>query len=235
MIKPSFDHVLVSAIIPVYNGERYLKQAIESVLAQTYPSLEIIVVDDGSTDGSASIAKTFGNRVRYLYQNNQGAGSARNTGIREAKGTFLTFLDADDRWVPEKVEWQMNVFKAKEAPDILFGYVKQFFSPELSDNFKQGIDIPKEVMPGFHVGTLMVSRLIFETIGNFKEDCVIGEFIDWYARAKDLGYTMMMLPEIVMQRRIHKTNQGITKRTYQLDYVRLLKGSLIRKRKSGFP
>ena len=102
------DKPLVSAIIPVYNCERYLAEAIESVLAQTYRPIGIIVVDDGSTDGSADVAKSFTDpQVRYFYQPNSGQGAARNQGTNLARGSFFTFLDADDLWTDNKLELQL--------------------------------------------------------------------------------------------------------------------------------
>lgn len=94
---------LISIIIPVYNREHYLAEAIESVLAQTYRPIEIIVVDDGSTDGTADVARRFSETVRYFYQTNSGCGASRNTGIKKGVGSFLSFLDSDDLWVEEKL------------------------------------------------------------------------------------------------------------------------------------
>src|SRR5438093_5382562 len=98
---------LVSVVIPVYNGERYLVDAIQSVLDQTYRNFEVIVVDDGSTDESAAVAKRFGEAIRYVHQANGGVSKARNTGIAEARGAYLAFLDQDDLWLPEKLAVQV--------------------------------------------------------------------------------------------------------------------------------
>src|ERR1700758_706720 len=97
---------LISVIIPVYNAEKYLAEAIESVLAQTYRPIEVIVVDDGSTDSSADIAKRFAS-VRYCFQSHSGLGATRNRGIDLSQGKFLAFLDADDLWVEDKLTHQM--------------------------------------------------------------------------------------------------------------------------------
>src|SRR5437867_2556724 len=97
----------VSVVIPVYNGERYLADAIQSVLDQTYENFEVIVVDDGSTDESAAVAKRFGEAIRYVHQANGGVSKARNTGIAEARGVYLAFLDQDDLWLPDKLSVQV--------------------------------------------------------------------------------------------------------------------------------
>jgi glycosyltransferase involved in cell wall biosynthesis len=98
---------LVSAVIPVYNRREKIRHAIESVAAQTYKNIEIIVVDDGSTDGTRDVLDEYGDRIRCVRKENGGVSSARNRGAREAKGEFIAFLDSDDRWVPEKIEKQL--------------------------------------------------------------------------------------------------------------------------------
>ena len=95
---------LVTVIITAYNTEKYVKQAIESVIGQTYQHLEIIVVDDGSTDQTGTIAQSFGDKILYVRQENKGESGARNTGVMRATGEYISFLDADDYYVPEKIE-----------------------------------------------------------------------------------------------------------------------------------
>ena len=102
----------VSVIIPNYNYARFIGEAIESVLAQTYQPLEIIVVDDASTDDSIKVIESFGDKVKLIRQENGGVGKARNTGARNAGGDFLAFLDADDIWLPEKIEKQIKLFQS---------------------------------------------------------------------------------------------------------------------------
>jgi len=120
---------LVSVIIPVYNCERYLAEAIESVIIQNYRPIEIIVIDDGSTDGSADVAKKFGQAARYCFLQHSGISAARNRGIDLAHGTFIAFLDADDIWVQNKLALQMAVFGKKPDLDMVFGLLKHFRSP----------------------------------------------------------------------------------------------------------
>src|SRR5947209_13220762 len=102
----------VSVIIPTYNHGRFIADAIESVLAQTYPVSEIIVVDDGSTDETQEVVEKFGEKVRYIEQANAGVSAARNTGIENSDGDLVAFLDADDTWLPEKIEKQVAKFGA---------------------------------------------------------------------------------------------------------------------------
>jgi glycosyltransferase involved in cell wall biosynthesis len=114
------DPPTVSVVIPAFNAEHYLAEAIDSVLAQTGAPLECIVVDDGSNDGTRRIAEAYGGKVRCLSRPNQGVSAARNAGIEAARGELIAFLDADDVWVPDKLERQTRLFC--EVPGLVFSY-----------------------------------------------------------------------------------------------------------------
>ena len=104
----------VTCIVPVFNGERYLREALDSIVAQSHQTLDVLLVDDGSTDASAAVAKSYGDRIRYFFQPNAGPAAARNVGLAAAQGEFVAFLDADDRWHPEKLTLQLARFAAGE-------------------------------------------------------------------------------------------------------------------------
>jgi glycosyltransferase involved in cell wall biosynthesis len=123
---------VISCIVPVYNGERYLAETLNSIVGQTYRPLEIIVVDDGSTDGSARIAEAFGPRVQYCWQENAGEAAARNGGLGMAQTEFVAFLDADDLWRPEKLARQIAQFQEKPEIDLCFTSFENFWIPELA-------------------------------------------------------------------------------------------------------
>ncbi|MDP9024893.1 MAG: glycosyltransferase [Candidatus Eremiobacteraeota bacterium] len=106
---------LVSCVIPSYNYARYLRAAIESALGQTHRDIEVIVVDDGSTDESIEVLRSYGDRIRWIAQANQGVSAARNAGIREARGEFIGFLDSDDAWRPTKIERQLSLMDDPEV------------------------------------------------------------------------------------------------------------------------
>ena len=227
------DSPLVSAIIPVYNGEKYLVEAIESVLAQTYRHIELIVVDDGSTDRSAEVAGRYGDRLKYRYRMHGGAGAARNHGIDLAQGSMFAFLDADDIWVEDKISLQMAAFGKNPELDIVFGHVEQFLSTELPEELKKKIRCPEEIMPSYLPGTMLVRRESFIRVGPFSTEWRVGEGIDWYSRAKEKGLRVVMLPEVLMRRRLHSDNMGIRERGERGDYARVIKASLDRRRKEG--
>jgi glycosyltransferase involved in cell wall biosynthesis len=221
---------LVSVIIPAYNAEPYLEEAISSVLGQDYRPIEIIVVDDGSTDDTAGVARGFGSSVRYEFQPNSGAGAARNKGVDLARGEFLSFIDADDLWGEGKLSAQMKVIREKPEADIVFGHVQQFYSPDMDEGQRRAISIPEETMQGFHAGTMLIRRDDFLRVGHFESDLKMGEFIDWYARAKECGLKSVMMDCVLMKRRIHSNNMGTRERSHQSDYLRVLRASLQRRK-----
>ena len=224
------DH-LVSVIIPVFNGEKYLREAIESVLAQTYKHTEIIVIDDGSTDNSAKIARHYSPPLKYFFQPNSGLSAALNRGVEVAQGSFFAFLDSDDLWMKDKLTHQMAVFENNTDLDIVFGQIKQFFSPELDENQRKRIRIPAEVMPGIFKGSMLIKRDSFFRVGAFDTTWKVGDFVCWYLRAVEAGLKSVVVDEIVVLRRIHMNNMGIRQRKSQKDFVRILKASLDRRRR----
>lgn len=220
---------LISVIIPAYNAARYLGAAIDSVLAQGWQALEIIVIDDGSTDHCVQVAQHYQPLVQCVQQPNCGPGAARNRGIRIAQGEFLAFLDADDLWLPGKLESQMADLDAHPALDMVFGQVEQFISPELTPE-QQPAFPTQPIMAGLHVGAMLIRRPSFARVGEFATTWTIGEFIEWYGRAQTLGLQAASLPQVVMRRRLHTTN--LTRRTQDRrgDYLKILKAQLDEKR-----
>lgn len=224
------SQALVSVIVAVYNGERYLADALTSILTQTYRSLEVILVDDGSTDGSAAIAKSFP-EVRYYFQENAGVGAARNHGVERGNGQFFAFLDADDLWAPEKLTRQMAAFAANPDLNMVFGYVQQFYSPELSAEERARISHGGEQLSGYVAGALLIKREALLHAGPFATHWRVGEFIDWYVKAREQGMQSLLLPDVVLRRRIHTRNMGIREQSSRTDYARIIKASLDRRRK----
>ncbi len=227
------NNSLVSVIIPVYNCERYLGDAIESALRQTYRPLDIIVVDDGSTDNSDPAARRFGPPVRYCSQTHAGIGAARNRGTEVARGRYLAFLDADDLWTEDKLALQTAAFDRDPGLHIALGHVRHFHSPDLPEAAKQKIHCPPEAMPGYSCSTMLVTREAFSRVGPFEVGWQVGEFIDWYARARQTGLKSILLPDVLLRRRLHAANQGIVRRQARTDYVRVVKAALDRRRNAA--
>ena len=224
------DHPLVSVIIPVYNGEKYLRESIESIFSQTYTSLELIVVDDGSTDQSRLIANSYPG-IRYIFQNNAGHASARNRGIQTARGHYLSFLDADDLWLPEKLALQMAAFDAVPDLEFVTGHVKQFVSPEIDTDIESMPTISSRLFAGYSPTAILIRRSVFEKVGLFHEGLHVGEAISWFARVKEFNLKSKVLPDLVAMRRIHGSNHSTRfKREKNRAILQILKTSLDRRR-----
>jgi glycosyltransferase involved in cell wall biosynthesis len=222
------DTPLVSVIIPAYNCERYLAEAISSVLAQTYRPIEILVVDDGSTDGTADVAHRFENTVEYHRQPHRGPGAARNAGIDLSQGDYIAFLDADDLWEEDKLTLQMASFDESPALDVVFGHVEHFYSPELEADAALQMHSPSDPLPGYYASAMLVKRDVFQRVGPFDENLRVGEFVDWYSRAMDADLVSLMLQDILVRRRIHGGNLTIRERGSHTDYLRVVKASIDR-------
>lgn len=225
----SSDSPVVSVVVPVFNGEKYLAESLDSIFAQTYGNLEVIVVDDGSDDTSATIARSYAS-VKYIHQARAGVGAALNAGFRIATGTFFAGLDSDDLWVPNKIEWQMRVLDESPSVDVVFGHVEQFISPDLDDSARQGVFCPRGAQPGPSICTILMRRESFLRVGWFSTDVKVGQFIDWYLRATELRLKIEMLPQTVMHRRLHERNLGLVSQQSNSEYLRILKQSLDRRR-----
>jgi glycosyltransferase involved in cell wall biosynthesis len=221
----------ISVIVPVFNGERYLAAAIQSVLDQTLPAAEVIVIDDGSTDRSAAIAHNFGAAVRYQRQPRRGSpDAARNRGVELARGEYFAFLDQDDLWMSNKLEMQLAACAADDALDMVFGHVEQFLSPDLPAETIRRMRYPTGIVPGRILSAMLVRRSAFLRVGWFLTRWQLSGFVDWYARAREIRLKEIMLRQIVARRRIHTANLNIVRRAEQIDYVRAVKASLDRRR-----
>ncbi|HET9602837.1 MAG TPA: glycosyltransferase family A protein [Gemmatimonadales bacterium] len=234
---------LVSCIIPVYNGERFLAEAITSILAQTHRPLEVIVVDDGSTDGTGAIvARDFaehagdaaaGAVVRYLRQENAGPVVARNTGVAAARGDYLAFLDADDTWVPKRLETQLESLSEHPEAAISVCLAQNFFMPgfEPTSDFERRH--PKnQATPAFLSIGMVLSRAALDRVGPFDTSLDHGDGADWFLRARQLGVRDILVREVLVNRRIHGNNMSKTQAAASRDeFLAIIKRSLDQRRK----
>lgn len=200
------EQPLVSVIIPMYNAEQFIAQTLDSVLAQDYPHIEILVVDDGSTDGGAAIVTTQYPMVRYIKQPNGGPSAARNRGVQLAQGTWLAFIDADDQWLPTKISRQMAYSEHHGGVDYLLTFMEVFVEEGtvFPASFNQKHYESKPI--GYLPSTLVVRRDSFLRVGFFNEQLRVSEDADWFFRAKDAGLSLVVIPEVLLRRRIHAAN-----------------------------
>jgi glycosyltransferase involved in cell wall biosynthesis len=221
----------VSVVIPARDVQRYVGEAIESVLGQTVPPHEVIVVDDGSTDETAAVADSYGPPVRCLRRESEGIALALNAGIETSEGELLAFLDADDLWLERKLEMQLAALEG--GADIALCRVEQFISPDLSDAERAALRPPPDEMLGITRGAMVLARDAFERVGPFSDGWVVAEFIDWYAKARDAGLTEVEVPEVLLRRRLHASNTGRRRSDAREDYPRVMRRLLERRRQAG--
>ena len=223
---------LITSIVPVFNGERYLGEALDSIVAQSYRPLEIIVADDGSTDRSAKIAAAYGKQVRYLYQHNAGTASACNLGLTAARGDFIAFLAADDLWHRDKLMLQMKHFAARPGLDYCVTHVQNFWAPDVKEEagrfYHHRIAKP---IPGCVPQTLLARRVAFETVGHFNIALKHADAAEWFLRASECRAIGELMPDVLVYRRIHQTNQSRVMAAASRDeFLELLKTVVDRRR-----
>ncbi len=221
---------VVTAAIPVHNGEAYLAEAIESVLAQGRACEQVIVVDNDSTDRSAAIARGFGSAVEVVFEPRRGIGAARNAALRAARGDYVAFLDADDLWDPAKTGLQLAAFEADPELQLAFGQVQQFVSPDLGAEEAAALSVPAGSQPGLYIGAMLAARAAIEAVGAWPEEVKVSDGLTFLLRARELGLKQAMLPATVTRRRLHGANHSIRNRGERAEFARLLKQSLDRRR-----
>lgn len=218
------DLPLVSVVIPAYNCEHHLERAVKSALDQTYPNLECIVIDDGSTDRTPEVIRSFGNRIRAIHQSNAGAAAARNTGIAVARGRYIAFLDADDYWLTTKTANQINAFH--EFPEIALASTSfEWTSSTLSDEnlMLNGPSYAAEKLTVYrdleklledpYLGTpsVMVERNAIQEIGGFDTTLPIAEDVDMYFRlCQNRAYAKLDQKLVVFQYRPQSLTKQIS-------------------------
>lgn len=220
----------ISVLIPCFNAERYVGEALGSVLQQSLAPAEIIVIDDGSTDRSMEVVRREAPGARVVRQPNGGISRARNHALRLASGEALAFLDADDTWPPDSLARRVAVLEADPALLAAAGLVDQFVSPELPDDVRRSLGAAPGALAARVAGAMLLRRQAIERVGEFDETLRVGETVDWVARADALGVAFGTIDHVVLRRRIHETNTGRRMTQDRSDYLRVLKASIDRRR-----
>jgi glycosyltransferase involved in cell wall biosynthesis len=227
---------LISVIVPVKNGGRYIAETIESVLHQDYERVEIIVVDERSTDDTAQLVQRYSG-VRYVLQEGApGIAASRNLGIDVSRGEFIAFISSDDFWVPRKLRLQAEMLC--EQPDVQYVLTRvKFFlqeGQEIPDGFR------RELLEGDYVGpmpeTLLARRSLFDRIGRFDSSLTLLEDSDWFLRAKDAKIPMGIVDQVLLHKRVHRSNISLlpsNKSLIRSEFLRMMKLSIDRKRSSS--
>lgn len=205
---------LVSAIIPNYNYANYLREAIDSVLSQTYQNIEVIVVDDGSTDNSREILQDYGERIKVIFQKNQGVSPARNNGVKASKGELIAFLDADDFWLPRKIEKQVQKFSSDKTFGLVHVGVENIDAKGKSlVTLLNGLEgevshelllFNRAVILGGGSG-MMITRKAFEDVGGFDLRLLTSADWDIFYQISS-RYQVGFVPKVLLKYRIHGSN-----------------------------
>jgi glycosyltransferase involved in cell wall biosynthesis len=204
----------VAYVVPVHNGERYLAECLQSILAQSHAPAEVIVVDDGSTDGTSHAAAVFAPRITYVRRAHGGHGSARNHGVALATSEFVAFLDADDVIAPAKTAIQLARFRARPELEFCDAYVRNFWSPDIEEGERQRdprMHFTHGPQPrGHSIITWLMRRDLFERIGRFDEEKRLGEDVDWHERMQAAGTPFETVNQVLAWRRLHHGNLTLT-------------------------
>lgn len=221
---------LVSVIVPVRNGERFLAQALESIAAQQYDPYEVIVVDGASTDKTEKIARSF-TRVRYYHQAGSGIADAYNAGVDAAGGEYVAFLSSDDRWTPDKLAVQVKYFLQHYEIDLTLTRFKYFLDVGIArpENFRE--DLLGRELEGWLMETLMARRNLFLRIGSFDTLLATAEDVDWLARAKDAGVCMAVIPQVLLWKRVHGANLSLNMPSNDTNLLYAVRQSVGRKQR----
>ena len=227
---PPSKNPKVSVIIAAYNGEKYISDAIESVFNQTYENIEVIVIDDGSTDNTAERIKLYLSRVKYLYQDNAGVANARNSAIQNSQGEFIAFLDHDDIWLPVKIERQVDYFlknsqsKFVHTPVRYINHLGEIIEPSGywgKLKFNGEVKDVKEIFMHFAMlqSTMMIKKEIFDEIGLWDQAFTSGDGYDLCLRIA-LKYTLGFINEPLALYRLHDSN--ISKNEIRFDLAKIM-------------
>jgi glycosyltransferase involved in cell wall biosynthesis len=223
---------LVSVIVPVHAGERFINAALDSVAAQTYARVETIVVDDGSPDRAAEIAAERAG-VSVLHQPRAGVAAARNAGAAAAHGELLAFLDQDDEWHPSKLELQVALLREHPEVSLVLAHMEVHLmagTPRPSWFPTEWLREPHQ--PGYIPSTWLVRRDMFARIGPFDTTYETACDADWLARFKDAGLAgaMRLLPDVLVRWRIHDANGSYDQDTMRRERLRMMRGTATRQR-----
>jgi len=222
----------VSVIVPVYNGAKYLSEAVESIRRQNYHPLEIIIIDDGSTDGTAELVANLGKDIRYVYQRNRGPAAARNTGLAMVRGDVIAFLDADDYWPPNKLQIQLARLNDDPKIEVVqgrFQYTGLFTAAERKIRFEG----PDNTLISVHLGSGVFRKSVFDKVGVFDETLRYCEDQDWFLRAREQDVFIVIIKQVTLYYRLHEHNMTRHKDITEFNLVKVLKKSLDRRRQQN--
>lgn len=215
----------VGVVIPAWNAGAWISEAVRSALAQRPRPIDVLVIDDGSTDETAAVVRSFEAPVRVVGQPNGGIGAARNRGAQLVEGDWVIFLDADDRLTADGLSCRIQALGRSPEATIAFGAVRRF--QRTLDGEPIAVD---RLRPAPLPGAMLVSRETLARVGPFATDTRVAEGLDWLLRARELGIVEVMVGQQVYWRRVHGANNSLRNRESIGEFAHALKASLDRRR-----
>ena len=224
----------ISVIVPTLNAAQYLPEALQSICVQEMPGLEVLLIDGGSSDSTVRVASAFP-WLRVIRQQGRGLGSARNECLQQANGECIGFLDADDCWTIGKLKMQLEFLQRHSASQAVIGQMIRF---------KAAVDAPpiqhptlrfEHPVPAYTPGALLARRSAFDRVGGFDETLEIGCDSDWFARAiaSDLG--LVVLPQVVLRKRVHTRNLSLNTKRYRQELLTIARRAVSRRHATHSP
>ncbi len=224
----------ISCIVPCFNSSAYVAEALDSIFAQTHRPIEVIVADDGSTDGTPELVGRR-SEITVVTQAERGPAATRNLGLRSASGDWVAFLDADDLWHPEKLSRQYRCFVDDPELQYCVTHAQMFWTAALRGERDRLADHPRSrAVPGYATTTLLARRELFDSIGLFDEGLRFGDAVEWFTRAAERQVKMKLLGEVLTYHRMHDNN--LTRRLSREsreEFLAIVRGLLRRRSGAG--
>ena len=230
------DLPLISVIVPVYNGAKYLPQTLAGLRALDYPALEIIFVDDASSDDSYTLAASLIEDAPHIkllrHETNQGPAAARNTALEVTQGEIIAFLDVDDEWPAGSFQLRLDCLRNNPDIDIALGKVQCLRETTAGSSPELQRELSAQFV-SFNIGAAFYRRRVFEKIGVYDPQLRFGEDTDWFMRAREAGIGLLVLPETTLYYRLHEGGMTSGKAVTELNIAEVLKRSLDRRRQAA--
>jgi glycosyltransferase involved in cell wall biosynthesis len=226
------ERPLVSCVVVALNSAPWVEAAVRSILDQAYRPIEVIVVDAGSQDDTVAIVERLGDPVRVVIDPEGGPAATRNRGLTEAKGEFIAWLDADDLWLPEKLERQMARFEARPELQCSVTHVRNFWNEGLEAEEAHYRDHPRmQPIPGYAMTTVLARRSLFDEVGALNPDRWFGDAADWFIRARERGVEIELISDVLTLHRLRKDNLSRRRsRDSEDEFLDIVKSALDRRR-----
>ena len=222
---------LVSVIVPVHNGAKFLANALDSIFSQTYDSIEVIVVDDGSSDTTPEVALLCKSKIKYIHQENQGPAAARNKGIQQARGSLLAFLDSDDIWMPEKLQEQVAYLDSHQEISCVAVKLRHFVEPSAKGLVNLRPEWLDEERTSRMLSCLIVRKIVFDQVGLFDPKLRFGEDVEWLLRLDRAGIMCPAIEHVLVHKRIHDNNVSHQTAAMTSDTLAVLRRNIKQRRK----